>query len=113
MTGSPIGAQHRSATMPPIFASSYATATRYARRAKDYLDGTLLGDTGFFYHFCAFVLVIATLVILNLWLTPQVLWFYWPLLGWGIGVLAHGLAVNFSKEERVRRRTHARRNRSV
>jgi len=99
--------------MPPTFASSYATATQYARSTKNYLDGTIFGDTGFFYHFCAYVLVNVVLLIVNLWLTPGVLWFYWPLLGWGIGVLAHGLAVNFSKEERVRRRALTRHNRNV
>jgi hypothetical protein len=75
---------------------------------REYLGGTLLGDTGFFFHFSAYVLVNAILIALNLLLTPQVLWFIWPLLGWGIGILAHGLAVNFSKEEAVRRRAHAR-----
>jgi hypothetical protein len=36
------------------------------------------------------------------------LWFYWPLLGWGIGILAHGLAVYFSAGEKVRRRSRTR-----
>jgi len=49
------------------------------------------------------------LIAVNLIFTPDKLWFYWPLLGWGIGILAHGLAVNFSKEEQVRRRGHSRR----
>ena len=25
--------------------------------------------------------------------SPDALWFYWPLLGWGIGVLFHGMKV--------------------
>ena len=25
--------------------------------------------------------------------TPDALWFYWPLFGWGIGILIHGLTV--------------------
>ena len=29
--------------------------------------------------------------------SPNELWFYWPLLGWGIGVLFHGMRVfNYS-----------------
>ena len=63
---------------------------------------------GFFFHFSAYVLVNLILIAVNLLLTPDQLWFYWPLLGWGIGILAHGLAVNFSAEERVRRRARTR-----
>jgi hypothetical protein len=50
--------------------------------------------------------------LLLLWLDLRSsgdLWFYWPLLGWGIGILAHGLAVNYSPEEKVRRRGRSRR----
>ena len=77
--------------MPPFISKSYA-ATR------EYLADTVLGDTGFFFHFSAYVLVNLILIAVNLLLTPDKLWFYWPLLGWGIGILAHGLAVKFSAE---------------
>ena len=82
------------------------SATRQA------VGGTLLGDTGFFFHFSSYVLVNLILIAVNLIFTPDKLWFYWPLLGWGIGILAHGLSVNFSKEEQVRRRGHGRRTTS-
>ena len=88
--------------MPPFISKSYA-ATR------EYLSDTVLGDTGFFFHFSAYVLVNLILIAVNLIFTPDKLWFYWPLLGWGIGILAHGLAVNFSTEEKVRRRGRSRR----
>ena len=73
------------------------------------VGGTILGDTGFFFHFSSYVLVNLILIAVNLIFTPDRLWFYWPLLGWGIGILAHGLAVNFSTEEKVRRRGRSRR----
>ena len=60
----------------------------------------MLGDTGFFFHFSAYVLVNLILIAVNLLLTPDQLWFYWPLLGWGIGILAHGFAVNFPPRRR-------------
>jgi hypothetical protein len=87
--------------MPPFLSKSYAAT-------KEYVSGTILGDTGFFFHFSAYVLVNAILIAVNLIFTPDRLWFYWPLLGWGIGILAHGLAVNFSAEEKVRRRARTR-----
>ena len=33
------------------------------------------------------------LVIVNLVTSPDRIWFYWPLLGWGIGLLAHAASV--------------------
>jgi hypothetical protein len=75
---------------------------------KGYLGGTILGDAGFFWHFSSYVLVNAILIAVNLLLTPQYLWFIWPLLGWGIGILAHGLAIYFSQGEAVRRRSRDR-----
>ena len=80
--------------------------------AQERFGGTILGDEGFLYHFAAFVLVNLILIAVNLIATPDKIWFYWPLLGWGIGILAHGLAVKYSAEEKVRRRARERGARS-
>ncbi len=48
---------------------------------------------GFYSHFMVYVLVNAGLVGLNLLTSPQYLWFVWPMLGWGIGLVAHGFSV--------------------
>jgi uncharacterized membrane protein len=47
---------------------------------------------GFYIHLAAYLAVNAALVGVNLLTTPGRLWFLWPLLGWGIGLLAHALA---------------------
>ena len=39
------------------------------------------------------ILVNIFLIVLNLVTSPKYLWFFWPLLGWGIGVVFHGLSV--------------------
>lgn len=44
---------------------------------------------GFYSHLAAFVLVNAGLATINLLGSPGHLWFQWPLLGWGIGLLMH------------------------
>src|SRR3712207_3581332 len=44
---------------------------------------------GFYSHLASFVVVNAGLVVINLLFTPGYLWFLWPLLGWGIGLLSH------------------------
>jgi 2TM domain len=47
---------------------------------------------GFYVHAGIFAAVLALLAIINV-LTGGVWWVQWPFLGWGIGVLAHGLSV--------------------
>jgi len=56
----------------------------------------LLDDLGFKIHFAAYACVNLLLIAINLLTTPNVLWFYWPLLGWGIGIIAHGAAIYYS-----------------
>jgi hypothetical protein len=46
---------------------------------------------GFLIHLIVYVLVNAGLITLNLLVVPEFIWFYWPLLGWGIGVTANYL----------------------
>jgi hypothetical protein len=48
---------------------------------------------GFFSHLAAYLVVNAILIIVNLTQSPGEYWFYWPLLGWGIGVFFHGMGV--------------------
>lgn len=48
---------------------------------------------GFYGNLMSYVIVITGLAILNLVTYPKYLWFLWPALGWGIGVIFHGMAV--------------------
>jgi len=48
---------------------------------------------GFTIHLTVFLLVNSGLLLLNLLHTGGVLWAAFPLFGWGIGLLFHGLAV--------------------
>jgi hypothetical protein len=50
-----------------------------------------VGETKEFYtHLVVYVVVISALVVANLLASPGYIWFIWPLLGWGLGVLLHG-----------------------
>ena len=58
---------------------------------------------GFYSHFISFVIVNAFLLMVNLVTSPSHLWFFWPLLGWGVGLSFHaygvfGKNVFFSKD---------------
>ncbi|GAB5469299.1 MAG: 2TM domain-containing protein [Rhodospirillales bacterium] len=48
---------------------------------------------GFYSHLAVYVVSIVVMAIANLSSGTQTLWFIWPLLGWGLGVAAHGLSV--------------------
>jgi hypothetical protein len=48
---------------------------------------------GFYQHLIVYVLVNIGLALINLTSEPDEIWFLYPLLGWGIGVAAHGLKV--------------------
>ena len=55
---------------------------------------------GFLIHLGVYVLVVGLLAALNLYRNPGNLWFIWVLLGWGIGVAAHGLALLLQRSGR-------------
>jgi hypothetical protein len=47
----------------------------------------------FYIHAAVYVVVNLFLIAINLIVSPGVLWFYWALLGWGIGLAAHAITV--------------------
>ena len=57
------------------------------RRAKKRAEAKL----GFYLHLAAYIIVNIMLIIINLSTSTYYLWFKWPLIGWGIGVLFHAM----------------------
>lgn len=55
---------------------------------------------GFYGHLTAFCIVIPILVAINLWLMPEFQWFWFSLIGWGMGLFFHYLEV-FQKMPRL------------
>ena len=57
----------------------------------------------FYINLTCYCIVIPGLIFINLFYTPEYLWFYWSMLGWGMGLFFHAMqAFNwnpfFSKE---------------
>ena len=48
---------------------------------------------GFYFHLVSYLLVNAVLVVVNLLTSPEYLWFIWPIMGWGVGLIIHGVSV--------------------
>lgn len=47
---------------------------------------------GFYSHLITYVLVITMLFGINLFTDPSYIWAWWPAMGWGIGIVSHGLS---------------------
>ena len=64
-------------------------------RSEDYhrAKKRLEARRGFLAHLVVFALVNALLIVLNLASGTGEFWAKWPLMGWGIGLAFHGLAV--------------------
>jgi hypothetical protein len=61
--------------------------TRYDRALKRVKD-----IKGFYVHVLVYAAVMTGIFLIDL-VTPGGPWFYWPLFGWGIGLVIHGLSV--------------------
>lgn len=48
---------------------------------------------GFYGNLGSYMAVNIVFLTINLITSPKHLWFYWPMFGWGIAVLFHGLKV--------------------
>ncbi len=59
------------------------------KRAEERVEKKL----GFYVHLAVYVLVNAVLITIDLSRSPDSHWFYWPLIGWGIGLAMHAADV--------------------
>ncbi|NQX82869.1 MAG: 2TM domain-containing protein [Flavobacteriaceae bacterium] len=66
----------------------YSEENKYLR-AKEKLDNL----KGFYYNIVSFCLVIPTLAFINFRFSPNQIWFYYNMIGWGIGILIHALYI--------------------
>lgn len=71
-----------------IIMENYQNDDRYFR-AKKKVDEI----KGFYGNLASYILVNIVLLVINLTTSPEYLWFFWPLLGWGIGVVFHAMKV--------------------
>lgn len=66
-------------------------------------------------HLVVYFAVNIFLAIINRTLTPENLWVIWPVLGWGLGIIIHGINVHFStksnfKERMIRKEMEKQKN---
>jgi len=48
---------------------------------------------GFYWHLATYLIMNGFMFLLNWWTSPGHWWFFWPLVGWGIGLAFHGASV--------------------
>ena len=44
---------------------------------------------GFYIHLGVYLIINAALFTINMITNPDALWFYWPMIGWGVGLAIH------------------------
>lgn len=66
----------------PGFDSAEALALAHVRKKR-----------AFFVHLSQYVIIIGGLAVVNLLSYPKYLWFVWPALGWGLGLMSHAASV--------------------
>lgn len=70
------------ATLSQGISADEALALAHVRKLK-----------GFYIHLAQYGIVVGVLAILNIFTSPHYFWVVWVALGWGAGVLFHGLRV--------------------
>ncbi len=69
-------------TQPSQESLAYEKATKRVKELK-----------GFYGNLTSYCLIMPFLIFINLWTSPQYHWFWWALLGWGIGLASHAIQV--------------------
>ncbi|WP_395066954.1 2TM domain-containing protein [Flavobacterium sp.] len=78
--------------MEVIMENNYKEEDRYYQAKKRVEE-----IKGFYGNLIAYIIFNIFFLVLNIMTSPGELWFFWPLLGWGIGVLFHAMKVfNYS-----------------
>ena len=63
------------------------------RNTDEYATARRRAETKYFFlvHAAVYAAVMVLLIAINLVTSPGVLWFIWPMIGWGIAVAIHGV----------------------
>ena len=48
---------------------------------------------GFYSHLMAYLIAVPVFIIADFFDNTDITWYIWPIMGWGIGVAAHGISV--------------------
>jgi hypothetical protein len=83
----PLARRQRSLARRSVMAVHSVDEDRY-RRAKKRVEDL----KGFYTHVAIYLIVNTGLFLINA-LTSDTWWFYWPMIGWGIGLAAHAVAL--------------------
>ncbi len=73
--------------------SNSANTTQFAEREEEEAFRHVRHLRGFYIHLVQYALVIPALWGINWYTNAHYLWAVWPTVGWGLGILLHGLRV--------------------
>lgn len=64
--------------------------TQYTEEEQTVID-EVRAIKGFYSHLTTYLMVIGLLFVVNFLTDPSYIWAWWPAMGWGIGIINHGL----------------------
>ncbi len=87
--------KHFSVSIPILTKQISVMETNYDNDQNKYLKAQKRVEDikGFYGNLSSYIVVNIGLAVVNLLTSPHHLWFFYPLIGWGIGVIVHGLSV--------------------
>ncbi len=71
---------------------------------RDEAIRTVRAKLAFYYHAFIFAVICLIMLGINLMYSPQIIWFFWPLLAWSILLASHGFQVFAVREGSTIRR---------
>jgi transcriptional regulator with XRE-family HTH domain len=93
-TQEPAMTTNMNATLNPTFPSNSNTTPPVSTNADEEAAFRHVRKIRSFYgHLAKYVIVISALAIFNFIKSPNYIWVMWPALGWGLGILFHGMRV--------------------
>ena len=75
------------------------SSTKYKEKAEK--EWRQSRKFGFHWHLWSYIVTNGVLFLVNI-LTPGPWWFYWPVIGWGVGIACHFRNVYYPSEHQVR-----------
>ena len=76
-----------------VYGVPYRAESRPSDLEEEAAEERARAKTGLLAHAGAYALVMTVLVLINLIQSPHEMWFIWPLIGWGVALVAHAAGV--------------------
>ena len=72
--------------------ASMSKATEISEQEREALE-YVRDIKGFYSHLTVYLIAVPVFIIVGFFDNTDIIWYIWPIMGWGIGLAAHGISV--------------------